>query len=205
MAAINNAEDGYDVDELDPALLSRFLRIRVVPDVKQWTTWAKSAGVHETVIEYVSTTPRIFGAPDSNPRSWTYVSNVLKTSERMGLTDKQLLVLISGLVGETSAVSFLRFYRVGVNIPSGEQIVKTYTAHRAKLQAWVKKGELDLVEASLEKTFSFLGRRQSQGVNEHMKQNLVQLAADLPGDLERKLRAWLARHGFRGILRGPAR
>ena len=87
-----------------------------------------------------------------------------------------------------------------MKIPSGGQLVKTYRAHRAKVQSWVKMGELDLVEAALEKVFHFLTRKGTPDLNEEMKQNLAQLATDLPGDLERTLRAWLAGHGFRRVL-----
>src|SRR5262249_23040657 len=49
VAAVNPAEAGYDVDALDPALLSRFVLVDVVPDRDEWLRWAASSDVHPAV------------------------------------------------------------------------------------------------------------------------------------------------------------
>ena len=58
-AAINDAEEGYGVEELDAALLSRFLRVKVVPEVTAWVQWARaSQHVHETIVAFVEQSSR---------------------------------------------------------------------------------------------------------------------------------------------------
>jgi MoxR-like ATPase len=52
-AAINPAADGYECDDLDEALLSRFVQLDVVPDRDEWLAWAETAGIHPAVIAYV--------------------------------------------------------------------------------------------------------------------------------------------------------
>ena len=42
-AAINDGDE-YQVDLLDPALLSRFLKARIEPDVVEWIAWARGPG-----------------------------------------------------------------------------------------------------------------------------------------------------------------
>src|SRR5262249_54945294 len=77
-AAINPAEDGYDADELDPALATRFVEINVFADPAHWLEWARGNDVHPRVIAYVEADPSVFDSPASNPRSWSYVSDLLR-------------------------------------------------------------------------------------------------------------------------------
>src|SRR6266446_3130249 len=77
-AAINPAEDGYEAAELDPALTSRFVQINVVADPPEWLLWARQTEIHPKVISYVEADPTVFDTPVSNPRSWAYVSDLLK-------------------------------------------------------------------------------------------------------------------------------
>lgn len=49
-AAINPAEEGYEADDLDLALLSRFVKASVEPDRVEWLAWARTAGIHPAVV-----------------------------------------------------------------------------------------------------------------------------------------------------------
>src|SRR5262249_55410972 len=53
-ASINPAGEGYQVEELDGAVLSRFVRLRVVPDVDEWLEWAEEHRVHDKVRAFVA-------------------------------------------------------------------------------------------------------------------------------------------------------
>lgn len=112
MAAINPATDDAYVGtrQLDAALEARFMKIEVTAAAKEWVVWAEAHDVHPDVISFVRTTPQIFVARESNPRAWTMVSKVLQ-SARSDQHDQMLLPMLTGLVGESMAVSFLRFMR----------------------------------------------------------------------------------------------
>ena len=97
-AAVNDGEE-YQVDLLDPALLSRFLKARIEPDPVEWLKWARTLGdVHAKVVEFIEQTPSVFADPDGNPRAWTYASNLLKQWEAASW-DQDLLAPSAGRYG----------------------------------------------------------------------------------------------------------
>src|SRR5262249_44530712 len=69
-AAVNPAGGDYHVDELDLALVSRFVRVTVEAGLTEWVTWAREHEVHKDVIDYAESDTSIFEDPQSNPRSW---------------------------------------------------------------------------------------------------------------------------------------
>ena len=128
-AAINDGDE-YQVDLLDPALLSRFLKARIEPDVVEWIAWARGPGtVHAKVIEFVEQTPGVFNDPDANPRAWTYASNLLRQWEPVGQDQDLIATALAGVVGEHWAVAFLQFYGVGSAYPLRRPRSFTATRH----------------------------------------------------------------------------
>ena len=75
VAAVNPQNAGYDVDSLDPALLDRFLRLKVTADRDSWVAWAVAAGVHPVVLELARTHDRLLEG--ASPRAWKHVSDLL--------------------------------------------------------------------------------------------------------------------------------
>ena len=207
-AAINDGEE-YQVDILDPAILSRFLKARIEADVVEWIAWARSHGnVHSKVIEFVEQTPSVFEDPDANPRAWTYASNLLKQWET-GFRDQDLIATaLAGTVGEHWAVAFLQFYGVGSAHPlTAPQIIHYYVAHRPMVQQWLRASQLDLVVTSLELLKRHLQRQkdyEAAANDPEGKRNVEAFFSDLPGDMKRILRAWLKERGF-GKLKAPRR
>ena len=205
-AAINDGEE-YQVDFLDPALLSRFLKARIEPDPVLWLEWAQGRGnVHAKIIEFIAQTPGAFEDPDANPRAWTYASNLLRQWE-VGAQDQDLIATaLAGVVGEQWTVAFLQFYGVGSARPlAPRQIVQGYARHRSLVQRWLQAGKLDLVVASLELLKRHLQRQEDYEAaanDPEGKRNVEAFFSDLPGDLKRLLRAWLKDRGF-GKLKAP--
>jgi MoxR-like ATPase len=107
----------YEVTELDPALLSRFVQVRVRAVRDVWLIWARQQGIHHDVLNYIAADPAVFESPASNPRGWTYISRFLSAHERddggfLSPSDPSLLRTdVCSLVGSQRAASFLRFLR----------------------------------------------------------------------------------------------
>jgi len=78
IACINPSGDQYNVNDIDPALLSRFMVVDVCAGKKEWLKWSKKHDVHEAVVSVINEHPDPFnvktGVP---PRTWHYVSQVL--------------------------------------------------------------------------------------------------------------------------------
>ncbi|MBT3191083.1 MAG: AAA domain-containing protein [Verrucomicrobia bacterium] len=196
VAAINPAGESYDTRELDPALLSRFMRIQVEPDVKSWMSWASRNGVHESVRRYVGAVPDIFAA--TNPRSWTYVSEVLTAYEGSGRGDKRILMAgVAGLVGDTHASSFIKVYRSGDVVLTVDVVLRKYRSVRATVKGWMKSKRTDSlagiahgVQVELQDCDLCAEIRGSKALTK----NLEDFVSDLPADLGRKVRS-AARQG----------
>jgi hypothetical protein len=88
-AAINPEDGEYQVTPLDPALRSRFLAIKVRADVKSWSVWAATAGVHPVVRKLATNHNDLFDTIP--PRTWTYVSDLLHTLTIAEREDSHLL------------------------------------------------------------------------------------------------------------------
>ena len=192
-AAINPSGGVYDTRELDPALLSRFMRIEVAADVPSWLEWANAHGVHPTVRQYVGSVPDVFES--SNPRSWAYASNVLLAYESSGGNDRRTLVAaLAGLLGEVHAKAFAQIYRggSGSGVPTAENILKNYPSVRGTVTGWGKSKRTDLlsgiahgVQVALQNSDLCAEISKSKA----MVRNLGDFIKDLPADLGRKVRA----------------
>lgn len=211
-AAINEAEEGYVVEDLDTALLARFLRVRVVPEVAVWVPWARaSRQVHEAIVMFVEQSPGIFSDPAANPRAWCYASQLLTAWEAAPCGTELLAAALAGVVGEKWALAFLRVYHGAPRPLTPHEILEAYPQHRALVRGWVRQGALDVVAASVERLTRHL---QPQPVYDALLQEAQHKAhvetflADLPADLRRQVQAWLDERGFTGLrvtVRPPRR
>jgi len=88
-AAINPEGSEYRVSKLDKALYERFLRLRVCADRADWLEWAQENHVHPAVLTIARSYDEILD--DCSPRTWTYVSDVLKVLTAEELMNQSLL------------------------------------------------------------------------------------------------------------------
>ena len=192
IAAINPDGSGYDVQPLDPALLSRFIRVQVIADVPTWLEWGQDNGVHEVVRQYVGEVPMIFDS--APPRSWTYVSSILSAYES-AQEDERLILLaaIEGLVGPAHAQSLLKIYQTGSSVTiDAEKILKRYTMARATIVGWAKAKKTDLLASHAHKVRVALQKSDlcaEIARSKKMARNLQDFAKDLPADLGRDVLA----------------
>jgi hypothetical protein len=117
VAAIN-ADDDYDVVELDPALLDRWFVIDFDPTPKEWIDWARSGGVHPAVIEFVNRNNNLLDPPVGNlesgrvypsRRSWVSLSDTILAMNLTDDADGLLTQVTKGWVGREIAVMFQKF------------------------------------------------------------------------------------------------
>lgn len=193
MAAVNPTNEGYDVNDLDPAILSRFTVIRVVPDHATWLAWAKDNQIHEEVMRYVASDHSIFDHPGSDPRSWCAVSNIVKAAEQNNTPASALRTVIAGKVGIERASAFLASLTNDARPLAVAEVLDTYGRHREQLQGWVRDGRLDLAGYTLMALLKHVQPHEEyQGVFDDKKRwrNLQFFLYDLPGDLHDKARAY---------------
>lgn len=201
MACINPASDdeGYDVDELDPALLSRFVQVQVEPDIKEWLAWASDNGVHHAVVDYVMADRTVFDSAVSNPRAWKYVSDVVHAATASQATKEALRAAVLGLVGDKRGTVFLRTLKDKVRSLSAEQVLRSYASHRSQLQDMVRHGQLDLVKAALLSVEKHLQAKPNYELvrrSQKQRSNLGHFLDDLPGDLRQEAQRFFKERNY---------
>lgn len=204
VAAINpgDSEEGYDVGDLDPALLSRFVQVSLEPNRSEWLAWARTAGIHEAVIDYVEQDGTVFDHPTSNPRAWKYVSDVVSRSDE-NPSSVSLRAAVMGLVGDQRAMAFLKTLKNTVRPLEAPEILKNYPTHRAKLRAWIQGGKLDMVRGTLVNVQRHLQPETDYNAlcncEKHLK-NVTAFLKDLPGDLQEQVANDFKERGYTGLL-----
>ncbi|MEI6808652.1 MAG: hypothetical protein WCN95_08010 [bacterium] len=189
----NPSSDGeYETNVLDPALLSRFMRIEIEPDVRQWLIWAEKHEVHPAVLRQVRNIPDIFST--SCPRSFKYLSDTLCAYEQSGDDNIDMLTVAAcGILGsEAAGVSFVQNYLSAEEPLSAEIILSAdYGKHRSEIQRQTKLCRTDLLASSLHSVCVRLQNTDTATLiskSDVLKKSLGDFASDIPADLAKRLR-----------------
>lgn len=129
VAAMNPSSQNsvYTTNEMDPAQLDRFLKIKVGEDYKQWVKYGESAGISSEILEFIKANPKCLSSSDDtlvdeevatpSPRGWDMVDTIIKSEPllRDFFTDKEnnekvvfsdLRKLTCAKVGNTAGTMF---------------------------------------------------------------------------------------------------
>lgn len=112
-------------------IANRFVHVEMRPDFEDWQRWAIKAFVHRDVVGFLTQFKNhlfqfdpgtaLRGFP--TPRSWQFVSDILKADEKNPQSDMVVHGLVAGCVGEGVAVEFLEFRSVARDLPKAEEIL----------------------------------------------------------------------------------
>jgi hypothetical protein len=200
VAAINPAADAYDVGDLDPALLSRFTKIEVEACPKTFVEWAEGNGVHQAVRHYVASVKDIFACDESNPRAWTYLSNLLKAFEQNtgSCTEGVLLAMMGGQVGDTLARAFLQSYHGTEEPLTLKGVLDDQQKAICIVRKWMDAKRTDLLAATAHQIKVAL-QSSDQCTELHDEPAKARLLRDfcreLPADLSRQIRTFMKQQG----------
>ncbi|MBI3861136.1 MAG: AAA family ATPase [Planctomycetia bacterium] len=199
VAAVNPVDEGYEVQELDPALRARFVEVRVVPDVHEWVLWARAGDIHESVIRFVAGNNAIFDDAQSNPRAWKYVSDLVHCAESQQASQATLRVAITGLVGEKCAASFMKSLKTATTSMTVDDVLDRFAKIRSRIRSFVQNNQLDPVrkllhdmQVHLQPKSAFLTVRQSP----KQAANLASFISELPDDLQQQAEQFLAERKY---------
>jgi len=124
IGAGNRLTDRAVAYSFSSALANRFCHLELQPDVQQWCSWAQQQSYPSSVIGFLKFGPQHFFNMEGNtergwpsPRSWERVAKLLKQREQLQLSDKQLRIMVSGLIGDAAAVPFFGFLTVQAELP----------------------------------------------------------------------------------------
>lgn len=128
IAAGNREADKGVTYRMPAPLANRFLHIELRTDFEDWLIWATSNKIHEQVVGYVSFAkqdlydfdPKSSSRSFATPRSWSFVSELLKDDD---LDEGTLTDLVTAAVGEGLAVKFMAHRKVAKQMPKPEDVL----------------------------------------------------------------------------------
>jgi hypothetical protein len=127
VAAINPPGE-YQVDELDPALMDRFLHISIEADAQVWVAHQRSTGENQIVSDFILEYPdRIHWTPadggiGASPRSWSKLAKYMDFVK--DIPEEILFEVFRGKIGMELASQFYTFYKNYVDVVKVQDIEK---------------------------------------------------------------------------------
>jgi hypothetical protein len=192
--AATNVGDGYQVGDLDPALLSRFVCIRVVPSITSFLAWAGTAGIHPAVLDFASLHSDLFRARRSNPRAWEMVSKIL-CAATPATSMAAIEVAIAGLVDDW-APAFLNHLRGTERVVPPLQIVDGYPDVRPQVLGWMSAKRIDTLHATFAALLQHLGGVDTNALSTRQLGHITAFINDLPADFREMWAEWLEDRGW---------
>jgi len=128
VVAAGNREADKGVTYRMPAPLSnRFVHLELRVDFDDWLSWAVDNKIHKDVVGYLSFAkqdlydfdPKTASRSFATPRSWQFVSELLDDD----ISDSTTADLVSGAVGEGTAVKFMAHRKVAGRMPNPTDIL----------------------------------------------------------------------------------
>ena len=125
LACINHGNE-YDVQEMDPALLRRFLVVDIKPDAKEWMVWGRENGIDSLIIEFIRDNEMHWRVDPSTvapgtviptPASWHRLDECLKALKwdpsqlAGGMPPAGFHILASGMVGTEASMALAKFIK----------------------------------------------------------------------------------------------
>lgn len=91
----------YATNEMDPAQLDRFIKIKVGDNTKEWLSYGKTAGIDSRILSFIKDNPKCLSSqakdlddeekPEPSPRGWDMVDTLLSSEKllRPFFSDKE--------------------------------------------------------------------------------------------------------------------
>ena len=117
----------YATNEMDPAQLDRFIKIKVYDDVNNWLSYGKRSEISEDILNFIKDNPKCLSEsskdledeekPTPSPRGWDMVDTILKSEPLLRdffnekeneakIVEKDLKNLVSAKIGSSIATMF---------------------------------------------------------------------------------------------------
>ena len=128
VAAGNRESDRGVTYRMPSPLANRMLHIEMAVNFEDWQDWATNNSIHPDVVGYLTFAkndlydfdPRSSSRAFATPRSWSFVSDMLESSDLQG---SRLTDIITGAVGEGLAVKFNAHRDVAGKLPNPSDIL----------------------------------------------------------------------------------
>ena len=131
IAAGNLETDRGATHRMATPLADRFFHVQLLVDAKAWEKWALSNDIHIACIAYNRWRPEHLhdwqakspSKAQATPRGWEYVSDALKSCEKLGINGAVETALITGKLGEAVGAEFVGFLPIYRNLQDPDAVI----------------------------------------------------------------------------------
>ena len=148
-----NPSDDYSVNELDPAMLNRFVNIETIMEVTEFESYLKKEKLNGNVLDYIRKQPGNLFGPDykssapqqqPTPRSWEKIARIEQTS---GLDKATAQIMYYTILGAETATEYIA-YTSGVKPISGKELRLDPIRYVAELKDQVEEN-ISMIQITL--------------------------------------------------------
>ena len=174
-----NADDEYDVSELDPALLDRWFVIDFDPTPSEWIEWARKSGVEEVIVEFISRNPNLLDPPVGNlesgrvypsRRSWVSLSETIDAMNISDGKDGILAQVTKGWVGREIAVLFEKFMTSEFATLKASDVLDRFDEYRERIEQ--SCSDIEITSALASSVMAEIKKRTKAKVGPAVLENL---------------------------------
>ena len=194
----------YATNEMDPAQLDRFLKLKVTSNTSEWIRYGKKAGISPAILQFIKENPKCLSEsaaelddeekPTPSPRGWDMVDTILSSEPLLqpfftakenseNVVAKDMKELVAAKLGGTVATMYFASLVENVNAFTAEEVftddekLSTVAPAMKKMPVAKRVQTCDAVLGFLEENLDFL-ILDTKGFNK-MKQQLSTLISVL--------------------------
>lgn len=179
IAAGNPSGGDYNVEELDPALLDRFVVIKWNLKDKEWLTWARhEEHIIPEIIDFIGTDSKYLGNDPidmkmdvtPSPRAYEMLSDLLRQTGEFKIERPYWGEVAGMLIGEAPAMAFVASLKTDIEKPvKAKEILEKFTdATKKKVTAQAEKSRIDLLKVTLDELTQVLAESSSKYTPEQL-------------------------------------
>jgi len=187
----------YNVEEIDPALLNRFVNIKWTLTTDNWLKWARESAINQDIIDFIATDSKFLGneAIDipveikPTPRSYEFLSKLIGNEPKTSLIPRQHWGEVAdAVIGPSASIAFVQSLKTEIDKPiKAAEIFKSFDKIRDKVAAQVESGKgntrFDLLRVTLDEIAQCLADGKSKKYTEKELNNMGDFFIMLPQDL----------------------
>ena len=193
ICACNPNTEEYTVNELDTALLNRFLHIKYTPEMKEFVAWAKDTEkINLGITDFIEKYPHLLGNDTIDiplevkptPRSWELLSKMLFTKPE--LHQDLWLEVAMGLVGSSCALVFIENLQKNLDKPiRADEVLNEFKKVKPTIKEYSsdKKARFDLLRITCDDIIRVLTKKDRINLDKAQGDNLCDFILALPKDL----------------------
>jgi len=188
----------YNVTELDPALMNRFVHIKYVTSTDNWLKWARKHGIDQNIVDFIAIEESFLGNESIDipieilptPRGYEFLSLLISDKVKKGtpIPRKHWLDVAEMVIGSAAATSFWQSLKTEIDKPiKAREIFDGFDKVKDRILEQVEAGDgttrFDLLRITLDEIGQCLSEETSHDYNDKQLNNAADFFVMLPQDL----------------------